>query len=212
MATNGYSHMFPALKRKQIPAFTYMIATRPLTDSELDQIAWHGREGVEDARNLIHYYRLSPDNRLVMGGGPVCLTWGNALSGDNNLRAWRHLERHIGQIFPSLATVPVTHRWGGPFSVTTNLTPAIGFMGDERAVFSLGCIGHGVSMSHRNAGVICDLILNRPTEDIDCPFIQPHVIPWPSEPLRWASVASLRALLQAEDWMNETLLVPKPRR
>lgn len=210
MATNGYSHLFPALKRKQIPAFTYMVATRPLTGPELDSIAWHGREGVEDARNLIHYYRLSTDNRLVMGGGPVGLTWGNALSGDNNHRAWRHLERHIGKTFPSLATVPITHRWGGPFSVTTNLTPAIGFMGDARAVFSLGCIGHGVSMSHRNAGVIRDLILDCPMEDIECPFIQPHVIPWPAEPLRWATVASLRVLLQAEDWMNESLIAPNP--
>jgi len=210
MATNAYSHLFPALKRKQIPAFTYMVATRPLTHAELDSIAWHGREGVEDARNLIHYYRLSPDNRLVMGGGPVGLTWGNTLSGDSNHRAWRHLERHIGRVFPSLANVPVTHRWGGPFSVTTNLTPAIGFMGDERAVFNLGCIGHGVAMSHRNARVIRDLILNRPIADIDCPFIQSHVLPWPSEPLRWAAVVSLRALLQAEDWMNETLLPANP--
>lgn len=212
MATNAYSHLFPALKHKQIPAFTYMVATRPLTGPELDSIAWQGREGVEDARNLIHYYRLSPDNRLVMGGGPVGLTWGNALSGDNNHRAWRHLEDHIGKTFPSLATVPITHRWGGPFSVTTNLTPAIGFMGDEHAVFSLGCIGHGVSMSHRNAKVIRNLILDRPMEDIDCPFIQPHVIPWPSEPLRWTAVASLRLMLQAEDWMNESLLAPNPWR
>ena len=44
----------------------------------------------------------------------------------------------------------VTHRWGGPFSVTTDLTPALGYVGDHRAVYSLGCIGHGVSMSYVN--------------------------------------------------------------
>ncbi|MBW2364040.1 MAG: FAD-dependent oxidoreductase [Deltaproteobacteria bacterium] len=75
-ATNAYSHLFPGLKRKQIPAFTYMIATEPLTDKQLEPIGWKGFEGVEDARNLIHYYRLTPDKRLVMGGGPVGLTWG----------------------------------------------------------------------------------------------------------------------------------------
>ena len=30
-ATNAYSHLFPELKRKQVPAFTYMIATEPLS-------------------------------------------------------------------------------------------------------------------------------------------------------------------------------------
>ena len=74
-ATNAYSHLFPQLRRKQIPAFTYMIATEPLTPAQLEPIGWKGFEGVEDARNLIHYYRRTPDNRLVMGGGPVGLTY-----------------------------------------------------------------------------------------------------------------------------------------
>jgi glycine/D-amino acid oxidase-like deaminating enzyme len=70
-ATNAYSHLFPDLARKQVPAFTYMIATEPLSDEQLAPIGWDGRQGLEDARNLIHYYRLTPDKRLVMGGGPV---------------------------------------------------------------------------------------------------------------------------------------------
>ena len=68
-ATNAYSHQFPGLQRKQIPAFTYMIATEPLTDEQLAPIGWQGKQGLEDARNLIHYYRLTPDQRIVMGGG-----------------------------------------------------------------------------------------------------------------------------------------------
>ena len=78
-ATNAYSHLFPQLLRKQSPAFTYMVATEPLTPAQLEPIGWQGREGIEDSRNLIHYYRLTPDNRLVMGGGPVGLTFANNL-------------------------------------------------------------------------------------------------------------------------------------
>ena len=54
-------------------------------------------------------------------------------------------------LFPVLRDVRVTHRWGGPFSVTLDLTPALGYLGDDRAVYALGCIGHGVSMTHQNA-------------------------------------------------------------
>ncbi len=205
-ATNAYSHLFPELKRKQIPSFTYMLSTEPLTPDQLDPIGWQGREGVEDARNLIHYYRLTPDNRLVMGGGPVGLTWANKLSADGNPRAWEHLEEHIHFLFPSLRNVAITHRWGGPFSVTLNLVPALGFVGDERAVYSLGCIGHGVSLSHRNAQVIRDLILEKDGAGEDCPFLNQRVIPWPPEPLRLAAAYGIRSYLLVEDYVNEWTL------
>jgi glycine/D-amino acid oxidase-like deaminating enzyme len=202
-ATNAYSHLFPELRRKQSAAFTYMIATEPLTDAQLSTIGWTSREGVEDARNLIHYYRITPDNRLVMGGGPVGLTYANRLHADENEAAWKHLQDHIGFLFPSLSDVNITHRWGGPFSVTLDLTPAIGFIGDRRAVYSLGCIGHGVSMSHLNAKVITDMILERTSELLDTPFVQRRLIPWPPEPLRILTAGALRAYLRAEDWVYE---------
>jgi glycine/D-amino acid oxidase-like deaminating enzyme len=202
-ATNAYTHLFPALKRKQIPAFTYMIATEPLTSQQLEPIGWQGREGIEDARNLIHYYRITPDNRLVMGGGPVGLTYANQLDADSSQTAWKHLEQHLRWLFPSLKAVQITHRWGGPFSVTADLTPAMGFVGDERAVYSLGCIGHGVSASHLNAQVLRDLLLERQSELLECPFLNRRVIPWPPEPLRMGIALALRGYLQAEDWVYE---------
>jgi len=205
-ATNAYSHFFPGLKRKQVPAFTYMIATEPLTDQQLEPIGWKGFEGLEDARNLIHYYRLTPDKRLVIGGGPVGLTWSNALNADHNETAWKHREKHIHFLFPSLAGVKISHRWGGPFSVTVNLTPSLGYLGDKRALYSLGCIGHGVSMSHLNACTMRDLLLDRKSELLDCPFVNRKVIPWPPEPLRMATIGAIRGYLQIEDWFYERKL------
>jgi len=205
-ATNAYSHIFPSLKRKQIPAFTYMVATEPLSDRELEPIGWKGFEGVEDARNLIHYYRLTPDKRLVMGGGPVGLTWANTLDADSNEAAWKHLERHIRFLFPSLADTKITHRWGGPFSITVNLTPSLGYVGTRKAVYSLGCIGHGVSMSHLSACTLRDLLLERRSELLECPFVNRRVIPWPPEPLRMLTIGSLRGYLQVEDRLYERKL------
>jgi glycine/D-amino acid oxidase-like deaminating enzyme len=200
---NAYSHLFPQLRRKQINAFTYMIATEPLAPERLAPIGWYGREGVEDARNLIHYCRITPDDRLVLGGGPVGLTWANDLDADRSESAWRHLEAHMAFLFPSLAGARVTHRWGGPISVTTSLAPALGTLGDGRAVYSLGCIGHGVSASHLNAQVLRDLLLERKTDLLDCPFVNRRVIPWPPEPLRSGVAYALRGALQLQDWARE---------
>jgi len=202
-ATNAYSHLFPELNAKQVPAFTYMVATEPLTPEQLAPIGWANREGVEDARNLIHYYRVTPEDRLVMGGGPVGLTYGGKLDLDSDEPAWAHLHDHIRWLFPSLKGVKLTHRWGGPFSVTMDLTPALGYVGDKRAVYNLGCIGHGVSMSHLNAQTMRDLLLERQSDLLDCPFVNRRVIPWPPDPIRTGAAVALRAYLQVEDWWYE---------
>lgn len=203
LATNAYSHRLPALRGKQIPAWTYMVATAPLEDRHFAEIGWRERQGVEDARNLIHYYRVTPDRRLVMGGGPVGLAYGERLDIDSDEAAWRHLEAHLRLLFPALRDVPITHRWGGPFSVTLDLTPALGYLGDRRVVYSLGCIGHGVSMTHQNALTLTDLLLERQTENTACPFVERRVLAWPPEPLRSAAAHAIRAYLRLEDWWCE---------
>jgi glycine/D-amino acid oxidase-like deaminating enzyme len=207
-AANGYSHLIPALRRLQIPAWTYMIATEPLSEQHLAALGWRERQGVEDARNLIHYYRLTPDNRLVMGGGPVGLSYGDDMHLDSSAAAWQHLEEHAWRLFPALRGVRVTHRWGGPFSVTLDLTPVLGRLGDGSAVYGLGCIGHGVSMTHQNALVLADLLLERQTENTACPFVNRRVIPWPAEPLRSAAARGIRAYLRLEDAWYERGLKP----
>lgn len=209
-ATNAYSHLFGQIKSLQTPAFTYMMATAPLTDAQLETIGWQKGEGIEDARNLIHYYRMTDNRRLVIGGGPVGLSYGNDMWADSNDKAWRHLAEHVEWLFPSLAPVRITHRWGGPFSVTTELTPAIGRIGDGRAFYSLGCVGHGVSASHLNAQVLRDMVLQRQSDLLDSPFVNRRVIPWPPEPIRSAMTRTMRSLLSAEDWLREHQLKTLP--
>ena len=112
-AANAYSsHQFGDLAPLQAPAFTYMIATEPLTDEQLAPIGWSGRQGLEDARNLIHDYRITPDHRIVIGGGPVGLGPGADLDHDRDKKAWAHLEQHVRWLWPHLSDVAVTHQWG----------------------------------------------------------------------------------------------------
>lgn len=207
-ATNAYSHLFPQLASLQMPAFTYMIATAPLSDEQLGPIGWDGGQGLEDARNLIHYYRLTPDRRIVLGGGPVGLTAQGALDRDRDEQAWRHLEQHLHWLWPHLSEVAITHRWGGPFSVTADLTPALGYVGDDRdAVYSLGCIGHGVSMSYRNGELLAELLIgDGDGAAAECPFVNRRVIPWPPEPLASAAQHAIRGYLRAEDAFHEGVL------
>jgi glycine/D-amino acid oxidase-like deaminating enzyme len=113
------------------------------------------------------------------------------------------LEEHIAYVFTTLKGIKITHRWGGPFSVTLDLTPVLGYVGDKRAVYSLGCVGHGVWLTHLNGQTIRDLILEKQTDLTDVFFVNRRVTPWPPEPLRLGASLAIRGYLQVEDWANE---------
>jgi glycine/D-amino acid oxidase-like deaminating enzyme len=112
-ATNAYSHLFPQLKRKQVPAFTHMVVTEPLSPAHLEPIGWKNRQGIEDARNLVHYFRLTADNRLAMGGSDVSLSYGGDMEHDLNSHTFETLEADIRWLFPSLGRDH--HRWEDPY-------------------------------------------------------------------------------------------------
>jgi glycine/D-amino acid oxidase-like deaminating enzyme len=202
-ATNAYSHLFPQLKRKQVPAFTHMVVTEPLSQAQLEPIGWKNRQGIEDARNLVHYFRLTIDNRIAMGGSDVSLAYGGDMEHDLNTRTFATLEQDTLWLFPHLKGIQITHRWGGPVSVPLQMAPAIGFLGDERSMYSLGCVGHGVSMTHLNGRALADLALERKTDLTDVWFVNRHMIPWPPEPIRMAASQVIRGYLRLEDSMYE---------
>jgi glycine/D-amino acid oxidase-like deaminating enzyme len=202
-ATNAYSHLFPQLKRKQIPAFTHMVVTEPLSQTQLDEIGWKNRQGIEDARNLVHYFRLTIENRLTMGGSDVSLAYGGDMEHDMNPRIFATLEQDILWLFPHLKGIKITHSWGGPVSVPLQMAPAIGFLGDERAMYSLGCVGHGVSMTHLNGCTLADLALERKTDLTEVWFINRHILSWPPEPIRMAASQAIRGYLRLEDRIFE---------
>ena len=118
-------------------------------------------------------------------------------------RIQHDLERDIVWLFPGLKDVRITHRWGGPVSVPVDMAPAIGQIGDPRAVYSLGCVGHGVSMTHLNGCTLADLVLERKTDLTDTWFVNRRTIPWPPEPLRMAASQAIRGYLRIEDALYE---------
>jgi glycine/D-amino acid oxidase-like deaminating enzyme len=199
LATNAYSHLIPMLRRKQVPAFTHIVLTEPLRPEHFAQIGWAHRQGIEDARNLVHYYRLTRENRLLMGGRDVSLAIGGDMNRDENPITFAKLEDDVRQLFPALRDIRFTHRWGGPVSVPMQMIPALGYLGDSRVAYSLGCMGHGVSLTHLNGWTLADLLLEKKSERTQAFFVNRRVIPWPPEPLRLLASLGILGYMHAED-------------
>lgn len=205
-ATNAYSHLFPQLRALQVPIFTHMVVTEPLTPVQLASIGWQNRQGIMDARNFSHYCRLTADNRLAIGGSDISLAYGTDMYRDHNSQTFAALERKLVWLFPALRGIRVTHRWGGPISITVDLAPAIGQIGDRRALYSLGCVGHGVPLAHLNGRTLADLVLERRSDLTDIWFVNRHMLRWPPEPLRMVAGQVIRSALRLQDAFNERVL------
>ena len=202
-ATNAWSHFFPKLKSKQLPVWTHIVISEPLNDEQYQSIGWQNRQGIEDARNLVHYYRLTADNRIVMGGRDISLSKGFDMDKDLNEEIFEGLRNDVRKIFPTIRSIKFSDAWGGPVSVPIDMAPALGYLGDERVVYSLGCVGHGVSLTHLNGQTIRDLIFEKKTDLTDVFFVNRTTIPWPPEPFRTLGIKAIKGYMRVEDYFYD---------
>lgn len=198
LATNAYAAWLRGLRRLQVPMHTYIVLTEPLSDRQLEAIGWRQRVGIEDGRNLLHYYRLTPDNRILMGGHDAIYYYGNRTGVDRHRRLQQALQHTVRETFPQLGDVRFTHHWGGPISATLDLVPAIGRLGPNM-YYSLGCMGHGVALTQLNGRTLADLVLETPSELTAAWFVNRKALPIPPEPLRYPLIQGIRNVLRLLD-------------
>jgi glycine/D-amino acid oxidase-like deaminating enzyme len=138
IATDGYTgSVVPWLGRRVFQIGSYIVATEPL-GGDLCQRLLPGGRVVSDTKNLLYYFRLSPDGRLVFGGRA-------SFTPTTLRRSAEILARGISQVFPQLANVALEYVWGGQVGFTRNRLPATGRV--DGIYFALGYCGHGVAMA-----------------------------------------------------------------
>jgi len=214
VAANAYTrslHGLPKLRSKQIPMWTFQVVTAPLSAAQWESIGWKNQQSFEDNRQLVHYFRPTIDGRITMGGGDITAPSGESLDHDSEPAIWKHCEEHLAWIFPQLREVAIEYRWGGPVSVNVDMTPEIGMLGDDRVIYSTGCIGHGVSLTHLNGRLIADLLGDRKTELSDFWIVNRKAVPWPPEPLSFIGRHVLHKGLQLWDYIEERKIGARAR-
>jgi glycine/D-amino acid oxidase-like deaminating enzyme len=138
VATNGYSGPgVPAIRRRVVPVGSYLIATAPLEPPLAARLVPRGRV-LSDTKNLLYYFRLSPDGRMVFGGRA-------AFTPTPVPSAARVLARGMLEVFPELAGTPVEYAWGGNVAFTLDQMPHAGRL--DGMHYALGYGGHGVAMA-----------------------------------------------------------------
>lgn len=201
LAVNPWMDMFKEFSHKQVPVYTYAMASDPLTDEQLSRIGWRGREGIEDKRNYIHYFRLTRENRIVWAGGDAVYYMGSKVNTqvDRRKETYAYLKQTFDWYFPQLAELRFPYQWGGPVAVTADFLPYLGTVKNTNVHYAFGCNGHGVAPSHTWGEVLRDLCLGRETDRTDLLFVGRKEVKFPGEPLRWVGAELTRQAMRRQD-------------
>ena len=139
-ARHGGYGSFGWLRRRIVPIGSFIVVTEPLGAERAHALLRERRTYVTVA-NIHHYFRLTPDHRLVFGGRArfaVSNPTSDATSGEI-------LRAGMVETFPSLLDVGIDYCWGGLVDVTQDRLPHAGERDGQ--FYSTGYSGHGTQMS-----------------------------------------------------------------
>jgi glycine/D-amino acid oxidase-like deaminating enzyme len=203
LATGAYPPLTRSIRRLVAPVYDYAIVTEPLSAEQRRAIGWSGGQGIADRGNRFHYYRLTPDGRILFGGYEAVYRFGNRV---DDRRLTRHppthrvLAQHLLETFPALEGIQVTHAWGGAIDTCSRFCVTFGRAFGGRAVYAVGYTGLGVAASRFGARTALDLLDGTESERTRLKLVRTRPVPFPPEPVRWAVIqATRRALARADE-------------
>lgn len=204
-ATEGYTSGLPGHRRTIAPLYSLMIATEPLSAEMWADIGLATRPTFADFRNLIIYGQRTADGRFAFGGRGAPYHFGSNIQPrfDVDDGVHRELVRVITELFPVLADVEVTHRWGGALGAPRDWRPSVQIDRPGKLAWAGGYVGDGVNTTNLAGRTLADLILERDTDLVELPWVGHRWKTWEPEPLRWLGINAGLSMAKMADRMEE---------
>jgi len=201
VATSAFRPLVRRTAGRTVPVYDYVLMTEPLSPAQRASIGWAGRQGIGDAGNQFHYLRLTADDRLLFGGYDAVYRFAQRVDPrhDQDPATFAHLEADLAAMFPELADVAFSHRWGGAIDTSTRFCAAATTSHGGRVVTINGFTGLGVGASRFFARTGIDLLAGQRTEATECAMVRRAPVPFPPEPIRWAGIQATRRAIAAAD-------------
>ncbi len=149
LACNGYlGGLDRSVAARVMPINNFVIATEPLGEAANRVLT---RDiAVADTRFVIDYFRLSPDRRLLFGGGE---SYGYRFPRDIAAT----VRKPMTEIFPHLADVGIDYAWGGTLAITMKRLPYLARLAPN-ILNASGYSGHGLGTATHAGKLMADAI------------------------------------------------------
>ena len=150
LGCNGYiGNLEPEVSSRVMPINNFICVTEPLGKQKAENLIKRNL-AVADSKFVVNYYRLTPDFRLLFGGGEnYRYSFPKNISGK--------VKAAMIEIYPQLTETKIDFSWGGTLAVTMNRLPD--FRRINSNIFSAsGYSGQGVAMATMAGRVISEVI------------------------------------------------------
>lgn len=207
LATGPRAVAVPPLRRRLTLTSSHIVITEPVPDV-LEAVGWTGGEAVTDGRDLVHYFRTTPDGRIVFGWGGGRIVCGARLQprDDADRRLAAQVIADLVRFFPGLAFRRIEHAWGGPIDASPAHLPVIDSLPGGRTHFAFGYTGNGVGPSELCGRILAAMALDDRDPTTRLPIVARGRDPFrllPPEPLRVAGGEAVRIALDRKERAEE---------
>ena len=201
LGTNAFPSLLKRNRLMTVPVYDYVLMTEPLTAEQMASIGWEHRQGLSDAANQFHYYRLTADNRILFGGyDAVYFAGGRIRPGyEDRMESHRKLASHFFTTFPQLEGVRFTHRWAGVIDSCSRFCAFFGTARKGRIAYASGFTGLGVAATRFAADVMLDRLEGLETERTSLRMVKEKPLPFPPEPAASIGVNLVRRAMDKAD-------------
>lgn len=186
LATNAFVSGHSRIRRRVVAVRDRVLATEPLSDTQMASIGWQHRQGVYDTRTQMNYMRLTRDNRIIFGGRLAYAFGGDPFPKvDEQAETYQSLASAFFETFPQLEDVRFTNAWSGPIDLTTRMAVHFQRYHGGKTVYAGGYSGFGVSASRFGARIALDILDGSKTPESRLEFATTMPTRVPPEPFRW---------------------------
>ncbi|MFD5506874.1 NAD(P)/FAD-dependent oxidoreductase [Streptomyces sp. NPDC059761] len=201
LGTNIFPSLVKRIRPFTVPVYDYALMTEPLTADQLKAIGWQNRQGLGDSANQFHYFRITPENRILWGGYDAIYPYRGKLDSeyDHRPETYLKLAQHFFTAFPQLEGVKFSHAWGGAIDTCSRFSAFFGTAHGGRVAYAAGYTGLGVGATRFGADVMLDLLDGARTERTELEMVKSRPMPFPPEPFAWTGITLTKWSLARAD-------------
>ncbi|MEV6105771.1 FAD-dependent oxidoreductase [Streptomyces sp. NPDC051940] len=201
LGTNAFPNLVRRVRPYIVPVWDYALMTEPLSADQLAAVGWKNRQGLSDSANQFHYFRITPDHRILWGGYDAVHHFGGRVRAEYETRPETQLKlaEHFFQTFPQLDGLRFTHAWGGAIDTCSRFSAFFGTAHKGKVAYAAGYTGLGVGSTRFGAEVMLDLLAGERTERTELEMVRKKPLPFPPEPFAWAGIGLTRWSLARAD-------------
>jgi glycine/D-amino acid oxidase-like deaminating enzyme len=201
LGTNVFRPLLRRSRLSTVPVYDYVLMSEPLSDAQMADIGWQGRQGLSDLANQFHYSRLTADNRILYGGYDAVYHAGRKVRPEYEDResSYRTLASHFLTTFPQLEGLGFSHRWGGAIDTSTQFCAFHGLARRGRVAYAAGFTGLGVAATRFAAEVMLDRLAGADTPRTQLEMVRKKPLPFPPEPFAKIGIEATKWSLDRAD-------------